>query len=112
MKVKTLLVGDFLLIQRSTLNTASRPCEDDESYSFTRCLLEFVARKVGCHLDWASSSRLPQYPLCESLEELLEYSELLEEIKDYSWVRLTRETGCYGKCRYKEYKFSKVTLKC
>ena len=36
------------------------------------------------------------------------YSNLLEEIKDFSWVRLTRETGCYGKCQYKEYKFNKV----
>ena len=36
--------------------------------------------------------------------------ELLEEIKDYSWVSLTRQTGCYGKCQYKEYKFNKVTV--
>ena len=38
-----------------------------------------------------------------------EFSHLLEEINDYSWGRLTRETGCYGKCQYKEYKFSQVT---
>ena len=30
-------------------------------------------------------------------------------MKDYSWVKLTRETGCYGKCHYKEYRFNKVT---
>ena len=110
-KTKTRMVGNFDLVQRGVLNTPARPCEEAESYSFTRCVLEFVAGRVGCHLDLVGTHRLPQYPPCRSLEEIEEYSHLLEQIKDFSWVRLTRETGCYGKCRYKEYKFSKVTLK-
>ena len=34
----------------------------------------------------------------------------MEEIKEYSFVKLTRETSCYVKCHYKEYKFNKVKL--
>ena len=100
--------GNFQLVERRVLNTPARPCEEADSYSFTRCVLEFVAERVGCHLHWVDTNRLSQYPPCRSLEEIEEYSNLLEEIRDFSWVRLTRETGCYGKCRFKEYKFNKV----
>ena len=110
LKIKTRMDGNFHLIQRRVLNTPTRPCQEEESYSFTRCMLEFVAGRVGCHLDWVGTFRLHQYPPCRSLEEIEAYSDLLEEINDRSWVRLTRETGCYGKCHYKEYKFNKVKL--
>ena len=110
LKTKTRLEGKFQLVERRVLNTPARPCQEDQNYSFTRCLLEFVAARAGCHLDLAGTHILPQYPRCRSLEEIEKYSDLLEEINDYSLVRLTRETGCYGKCRYKEYKFNKVTL--
>ena len=110
LKIKTRLDGNFQLVQRTVLHRPDRPCEKAENYSFTRCMLEFVADRVGCHLHLVGTHRLLQFPPCRSLQEIEEYSNLLEQIKDYSWVRLTRETGCYGKCRYKEYKFNKVTL--
>ena len=101
------MTGNFRLVERRVLNTPARPCQEAESYSFTRCMLEFVAARVGCHLDLAGTHRLAQYPPCRSVEQIEKYSDLLEKMKDYSWVRLTRETGCYGKCHYKEYKFIK-----
>ena len=109
-KTKTRLDGNFRLVQRRVLNTPARPCEEAESYSFTKCVLEFVAARVGCYLDWTGSQRLVRYPPCQSLEQVEKYSDLLEVINDYSWVKLTRETGCYGKCHYKEYKFNKVIV--
>ena len=54
-----------------------------------------------CSSQGGLSPGLAQYPPCRSLEEITEYSE---EMKDYSFVRLTRETGCY----VKEYRFNKV----
>ena len=71
-------------------------------------MLEFIARRAGCHLDWVGSFNLPDYPPCQSLQQLEQYSDLLEKVGDFSWARLTKESGCYGKCRYKEYRFSKV----
>ena len=59
--------GNFQLVERRVLNTPARPCEEDESYSFTRCMLEFVAGRVGCHLDWTENYKLPQYPECRSV---------------------------------------------
>ena len=107
-KTKTRLDGNFQLVEHRVLNTPARPCEEAESYSFTRCMLEFVAARVGCHLDWVGSHSLLQYPPCRSLEQIEKYSDLLEEINDYSFVKLTEESGCYVKCHYLEYKFNKV----
>ena len=107
-KVKTLFVGEFELVQRRILDTPERPCEEDERFSLTECMLEFVAGRVGCHLDWVGRSKLPHQPPCESLQELKEYSDLLQEMGDFSWATLSRQTGCHGKCQYKEYRFNKV----
>ena len=109
LKTKSRLDGNFQLVERRVLNTPARPCEEAESYSFTSCLLEFVAARVGCHLHLVGTHKLSQYSPCRSLKEIERYSDLLEELKDYSWVRLTRETGCYGKCHYKEYRLNTVT---
>ena len=57
--------------------------------------------QVGTH-------RLPQYPPCRSVEEIEKYSDILEEIMEFSFVKLTQESGCFVKCHYLEYKFNKV----
>ena len=106
LETKTLLVGEFQLVERWILNTPARPCVEEESFSFTECLLEFIARRAGCHLDWVGTFNLPDYPPCQSLHQLEQYSDLLDELGDFSWARLTEETGCYGKCHYKEFQFN------
>ena len=108
LKTKTKMTGNFQLVERRVLNTPARPCQEAGSYSFTRCLLEFVARSVGCHLHLGRTQKLPKYPPCRSLGDIERYINLLEKLKDYSWLRLTRETGCSGKCHIKEYRFNKV----
>ena len=110
LNIKTLLVGDFKLVKRRTLNTAVRPCVEDHSFSFTSCMMEFVARRIGCHLDWVGRYKFPEYPSCTTLEELTKYGELLEMLADMSWVRLTRVTGCHAKCQYQEYRFREVNI--
>ena len=102
------LSGEFSLVQRRALNTPTRPCQDNEEFSFTRCVMEFITRRVGCHLDWSGPLTFAQYPSCDSLDQLESYRDLLENIREFSWDRLTLETGCYGKCSYKEYTFHQV----
>ena len=110
LNIKTLLRGNFKLVKRRTLNTAARPCVEDNSFSFTSCMMEFVARRIGCHLGWVGRYRFPEYPSCKTLMELIKYSELLEMLADLSWVRLTRVTGCHAKCQYQEFRFTKVNI--
>ena len=108
LKTKRLLTGEFQLVQRKILNTPTRPCVEEDTFSFTECMMEFIARRVGCHLDWANTLNLPQYHPCRSLPELERYKDLLEEVNHFSWARLTKESGCHGKCEFKVYRFSKV----
>ena len=72
-KRRTLLEGEFQLVERRILNTPARPCVEDERFSFTECMMEFIARRVGCHLDWVGTWTLPQYPACSSLQELRQF---------------------------------------
>ena len=104
---QTLTTGDFSVVQRKVLNTPTKPCQEKEK-SFTKCMLEYVARRVGCHLDWVGTHSLPQYPPCQTLAQLGNYSDVLDTIMEWSWPRLTTETGCLGRCQYKEYHFKKV----
>ena len=61
LKTKHQIIGDFVQTKRKTLNTQARPCEEDNEFSFTDCVLEFLARKVGCHLDWVGNYRKDRY---------------------------------------------------
>ena len=72
-KTKRLVVGEFKLVERRILNNQARPCVEEETFSFTECMMEFLARRVGCHLDWVGTWTLPQYPPCQSLEELRQF---------------------------------------
>ena len=108
LRLRTATFGDFHLIERRILNTPSRPCKEDDSFSFTGCMMEFIARRVGCHLDWVGRRKNLQYPPCLSYQEVSRYSDFLSSLLDYSWIRLTRESGCHGKCRYKQFNFNKV----
>ena len=108
LRLRTATFGDFHLTERRILNTPSRPCKEDDSFSFTGCMMEFIARRVGCHLDWSGPLTFAQHPSCDSLDQLESYRDLLENIREFSWDRLTLETGCYGKCSYKEYTFHQV----
>ena len=108
LRLRTATFGDFHLTERRVLNTPTRPCKEDDSFSFTGCMLEFIARRVGCHLDWVGRRESLQQPPCLTYQEVSRYSEFLSSLLDYSWIRLTRESGCHGKCRYKQFNFNKV----
>ena len=102
------LSGEFSVVQRRALKTPTRPCQENEEFSFTRCMMEFITRRVGCHLDWSGPLTFAQYPSCDSLDKLENYKDLLEDVRQFSWDRLTQETGCYGKCSYREFHFHQV----
>ena len=72
-RTDTLYEGNFRLINRRILNTPARPCVEDDTFSFTECMMEFLARRVGCHLDWVGTWTLLQYPPCSSLQELRQF---------------------------------------
>ena len=46
---KTMLIN-FHLVQHNNLDLASKPCNPDPLYSFTRCIKNTISREVGCRL--------------------------------------------------------------
>lgn len=47
-------VGSFSMKQKTLLNKDDSPCELDPTYSFQKCVLSWVSKTSGCHLDWFS----------------------------------------------------------
>ena len=56
------------LVQHHELDTSMDPCEESKNYSFTKCVEESVARRVGCGLAVSVAISLP-LPLCDSLQQ-------------------------------------------
>ena len=101
--------GTFTTTEITKINKAKEQCVEKEEYSITECLMEFVTRSTGCLLDWRQSFHSDKYPACRSLEEIVRYRDLLLNISKLSWKRLTERSGCYGKCRYKKYTFTRTS---
>lgn len=40
------------IIERRNKNTKANPCEENDSYSLTRCVEEYIAGHVGCSSPW------------------------------------------------------------
>ena len=98
----------FTLIQKNNLNKVDSPCITDSSYSFTDCMLQYVARTSGCHLDWVGRYQDEQCPPCRTKYDLLNYHGVLNQTSNMPWKQLTNISQCYAKCSYKEFSFSKV----
>ena len=101
--------GSFTVIQKNNIQKTTNPCEEDSKYSFTDCMLRYVASTASCHLDWVSrEGQYDDLKLCRSKEELLRYHGVLTEVSRLPWKQLTNITQCHGKCSYKEFSFTKV----
>ena len=46
--------GTFKVVHKSKHPRQSAPCVEDPDYSFTHCMMEYVANTAGCHLDWVN----------------------------------------------------------
>ena len=108
LQLKNEVWGTFTVSQIRKLNKVSDPCEEDEEYSFTECLMEFVANSTGCYLDWGQSFISANYPGCTTLQQIIDMEKLLHKLSQLSWSKLTKTSGCYGKCQYKKFIFTQV----
>ena len=100
--------GSFTLSQIKKLNKASEPCEEEEKYSFTECMMEFVVRETGCYLELGQTFSSANYPVCTTVQQIVNMEKLLHRISKLSWTKLTKISGCYGKCQYKKFIFTEV----
>ena len=90
-------------IEHVKLNLPAKPCQEDESYSLTRCIRESIIGKIGCRPEWDTWSNQGM-PICMEMKQLLRYNDEFNEMLNLDQVDITNHTGCLLPCRYKEYK--------
>ena len=108
LQLNTEIWGSFSVSQIKKLNKVWDPCEEAEEYSFTQCLMEFVASSTGCYLDWGLTFVSANYPACTTLQQIINTEKLLHRISLLSWTKLTKISGCYGRCQYRKFTFTQV----
>ena len=84
--------------QKTLINKDENPCSEDPNYSFRTCILTWVARDAGCHLDWFSPSPSNVSLPCTKREDIGKYNEALTAALQARWLKLQDMTGCIPKC--------------
>ena len=98
--------GTFKVVQKSKHPRQSAPCVEDPDYSFTQCMMEYVANTAGCHLDWVNPGPFNsiimavRYTCCN---DLLSFKEMVATNYARAWIRsktmtllLTQSKNCSG----------------
>ena len=48
---RTEVWGSFTAMQKINLDKRSAPCKTNPDYSYTQCMMNYVASTAGCHLN-------------------------------------------------------------
>ena len=78
---KTMKMHSFRLVRHDNLDLATKPCNPNPLYSFTRCIKTSISKEVGCRLHWdrwtnqalPTCNHLEQYRWCRSCKKFLGY---------------------------------------
>ena len=89
-------------IEHVKMNLPAKPCQEEESYSLTRCIRDSINRKIGCRPEW-DNWRNQGRPICKEMQQLLKYNNDFNEIASLVQGDIANHTGCLLPCRYKEY---------
>ena len=85
------------------LSTPDRPCNDESSYSFHKCIESYLYRKRGCQFPWNYYEDLHDVPVCESYAENIDslnksaHVSSLGAFRDY-WTNFQRTLNTNGDC--------------
>ena len=81
--IKTEVWGTFTAAQIINIDKKSAPCVTDASYSYTRCVKNYVASTAGCHLDWVDQGVNVgvDYDQCVTSDQVLLYHSVLASVR-------------------------------
>ena len=80
----------------------------DENYSWTECIKQFIIQQAGCYLDWFSKKSSTSDLLCHNLSSFHRLQEAFLMIQRASIENLTSGFKCYQSCSKKEHIVWKV----
>ena len=93
------LTGTFSLRTIKRLDKSDQPCESDNQYSYSDCMMNYVTRTTNCSINIISNNFNCTY---EGLNKLF---HTLSELKISTRRNITEKTGCLPKCITNYYKF-------
>ena len=84
-------------------STSERPCNNDPSYSFHKCVESYLYRKRGCQFPWNVFIDLPDVPVCKKYFETIEALEKAGTMKSFGadrdyWTNLERTRRTNNEC--------------
>ena len=91
----------FRKVFHSILPTKETPCNDERDFNITKCFQDFIEKKVGCSLDWFTSSISVEK--CTTIDKILETIALMDWLQDEPFDNITEISGCTKKCKFYSY---------
>ena len=95
----------FQTIRYSNIQSKDYVCTEDNTFSMTQCLQQYVVSQTGCAIDWFRETNIPN---CRSIEEWEKVQTTLNWLFDASYDELINATGCIQKCSFIKYEIVKV----
>ena len=86
------------------LSTEAKPCVTDPSYSFSKCLQEYVVKKTGCRIDFLA--HFDQQTFCSG-NSFHYYLEELRKMKQEKISNVQKGSGCFPKCKTLHFSYQK-----
>lgn len=83
-------------------STPDRPCNDEPSYNFYKCVESYLYRKRGCQFPWNRYEDVDT-PVCKSYAEIMDSLEKSGSVKDLGsfrdyWTNYERTMRTNGNC--------------
>ena len=91
---------EFSIKQIDKMKTKDRSCIEDNNYSATECFKKYLESKTLCRMSWFNSSKIQTD--C-SPESLAEYFYFLIRLKQQTTTNIIQDSGCFSKCRTRQY---------
>ena len=69
-------------VYHSLLDRPGHRCQQDPLYSFTACIRNSLARRVGCRLPWDPWAVSTLHPACTRVDQVLQYEQLFYKMAE------------------------------
>ena len=102
----TTLELSFTRKSEHKISDEANHCNEDSTYSLTKCLSNFVSNSVGCRMFWNEFTLLKP---CSTKADIIRTQDWLEWIKTSSMDNISTISGCLLKCTETTYKLSVVS---
>ena len=95
---------------QNLMDKEDKRCNSLATYSFTKCIRQFVSDRVGCRSAWDPWSDASN---CTTAQQILDSNKIYVEELDYfsKLENLVDKTGCLPPCRFAQYTLSAQPLK-